>query len=170
MVANITSQEKTLYESLRPVVESMGVDLVDVDVREHQGDVVIKIVIDSDEGIGIEDCGEISEQVAPVIEVEEPELFQGSQLEVTSPGVERRLRRTKEFDRYSGRRVSVKCYATYREQKNWSGTIERHDDEVLAIRTDEDNLIEIPLNKIASVRLEFDAEDYLSSGGNNNDG
>jgi len=170
MVANITNREESLYESLGPIVESMGVELVDVDVREHQGDVVVKIVIDSDEGVGVEDCGDISEQVAPVIEVEEPELFRESQLEVTSPGVERRLRRTEEFDRYSGRRVAVKCYAPYRDQKTWSGIIAGHDEETLDIRSDEDEMVKIPLDQIASVRLEFDAEDFLSSGGNNNDG
>ncbi len=170
MVAKITSREQSLYESLTPIVDSMGVDLVDVDVREHQGDVAVKIVIDDDEGIGIEDCGDISELVAPVLEVEEPELFKNSQLEVTSPGVERRLRRTEEFDRYLGRRVSVNCFAPYRDQKTWSGTIQGHDQGTLNIRTGEEQTVEIPLDRIASVRLEFNAEDHLSSGGKNNDG
>lgn len=169
MVANITRQEEELYESLKPVVTSMGVDLLDVDVRDHQGDLVLRIVIDDEDGVGIEDCGRISEQVAPVFELEVPDLFREAQLEVTSPGVERRLRRADEFDHYAGRRVAVKCYAPYEGQKNWSGTIRDHTDDHLEIETDEGDIVEIPLNQVASVRLEFNAEDYLS-GGNNKDG
>lgn len=169
MVANITRQEEELYQALKPVVAPMGVDLLDVDVRDHQGDLALRIVIDDEDGVGVEDCGRISEQVSPVLEMEAPDLFREAQLEVTSPGVERRLRRTDEFEHYAARRVAVKCYAPYEGRKNWSGTIRDHTDDELTIETDEGEIANIPLNQVASVRLEFNAEDYLS-GGNNKDG
>jgi ribosome maturation factor RimP len=173
MVANITRQEETLFQALKPVVASLGVDLIDVDVRDHKGELVAKIVIDSDDGIGIEDCGRVSEQVAPVLEVEDPELFRDAQIEVTSPGVDRRLRRSQEFDHYRDREVTVKCYAPFEGQKTWTGTIQSHTDEQLTIETCNDDGVQsvsIPLDQVASVRLNFDADEFLSSGGNNQDG
>lgn len=170
MIANITRQENSLFEALKPVVSSLGVELVDVDIRSHDGQQVVRVVIDSDEGIGIEDCGRISEQVTPVIELEDPKLLRNAQLEVTSPGVDRRLRRSDELQRYDGRRVNVKCYAPFREQKKWTGTIQSYTDDELTLKLDNDDSITIPMDKIASVRLDFDADKYLSTGGNNTDG
>lgn len=170
MVANITRQEETLYQSLKPVVTPLGVDLLDVNVRDHQGELVVKIVIDSEDGIGVDDCGRISSQVAPVLEVEAPELFQQSQIEVTSPGVDRRIRRLDEFDHYRNREVLVKCYAPFRDRKTWTGTIRSHTDQELTLETDDGETVTIPLSQVASVRLTFDADEFLSSGGNDTDG
>lgn len=170
MVANITRQEETLYEALKPVVSSLGVKLIDVDVRDHQGELLVKVVIDDEDGIGIDDCSRISEQVAPVLEVEDPDLFRESQIEVTSPGVERRLRRTDEFNHYRDREVTVKCYGTYRERKEWEGRIDSSSEDELTLNTEQHGLVSIPLDQIASVRLTFDADDFLSSGGNETDG
>lgn len=170
MVAKITQQEETLYQALNPVVKSLGVELIDVDVRSHQGELLVKIIIDSDDGVGVDDCGRISEQVAPVIEVEDPELFQEARIEVSSPGVERRLRRPEEFEQFRGRNVTVKCYAPYQEKKEWTGDLNSLKDEEIKLDLDGGKNILIPLNQVASVRLNFDAESFLSSGGNNANG
>jgi ribosome maturation factor RimP len=170
MVANITRQEETLYQALKPVVSSLGVELLDVDVRDHQGELLVKVVIDDEDGIGVEDCGRVSEQIRPVLEVEDPELFREAQIEVTSPGVERRIRRTDEFDHYRDREVIVKCYGTYRDRKEWTGRITSYSENELTLETDTEGTISLPLDQVASVRFTFDAEEFLSSGGNDTDG
>lgn len=168
MVSTITRQEDNLYEALKPVVAPLDVDLIDVDVRDHQGEGVIKIIIDSPEGIGIEDCGRVSDQVEPVVKIEETQLYREARLEVTSPGVERRLRRPEEFDRYRGRDVRVKCYAPFQDRKEWIGRLRSSSDEALTLGVENEGTVTLPMNQVASVRLEFNAEKFLSSGGNQN--
>lgn len=170
MVANITNREEELYEALQPVIAPMGIDLIDVDIRGHEGETIIKIVVDAPDGIGLDQCSDVTEQVAPVIELENAELYHEAQLEVTSPGVERRIRRIEELEHYQGRVVDVKCYAPFEEQKKWHGTIVSHTDEDLTIEPDDGESVTIPLNQIASIRLHFDADEFLASGGNDNDG
>jgi len=173
MVANITRQEETLYQTLKNVVAPLGVELIDVDIRDHQGELVVMIVIDSSDGVGMEDCQRVSEQVGPVLEIEDPDLFREARIEVTSPGVDRRLRRSEEFDHYQDREVIVKCYAPFEGNKTWTGRIHAYTDEKLTLVLTEDQdgrTISIPLSEVASVRLTFDAEEFLSSGGKNTDG
>ncbi|MFB6344598.1 MAG: ribosome maturation factor RimP [bacterium] len=165
MVANITNREDELYEALKPVTAPMDVKLIDVDIRGHEGETLVKIVVDSEDGIGLDECEEVTQQVAPVLELEDSELYHDAQLEVTSPGLERRIRRSEELDHYQGRDVDVKCYAPFEDRKKWRGTIVSHTDDELTIEPDDVEPVTIPLNKIASIRLHFDADEFLASGG-----
>lgn len=170
MVANITNRENELYEALKPVIAPMGINLIDVDVRGHEGETVVKIVVDSEDGVGLDECEDVTEQVAPVLELEDAELYHEAQLEVTSPGVERRIRRSEELGHYQGRVVDVKCYAPFRDRKEWRGTIRSHTEDELTIEPEDNETITIPLQQIASIRLHFDADEFLASGGHDNDG
>ena len=170
-MAEITNREQELFESLKPIVEPLGVKLIDVEIKTHGGESILRVVVDDEEGVGLALCEKISRQVAPVLELEEENLLHKFELEVSSPGLRRRLRRDFEYDYFSSRQVEVKCYGTYRERKQWEGELRGVSEEgiILDVEGDEDE-ITIPTEQVASVRLKFDAEEALNSGGSSNDG
>ncbi|MGM0380933.1 MAG: ribosome maturation factor RimP, partial [bacterium] len=104
-MADITNREQELFEALKPIVEPLGVKLIDIEFKTHGEESRIRVVVDDDEGVGLSLCEKISKQVDPVIELEEPELRRDFELEVSSPGLRRRLRRKFEYDYFSGRQA-----------------------------------------------------------------
>ncbi len=170
-MAEITNREQELFESLKPIVEPLGVRLIDIELKTHGGESRLRVVVDDEEGVGLALCEKISKQVAPVMEIEEPGLLHKFELEVSSPGLRRRLRRDFEYDYFSSRQVVVKCFGSFKDRKQWKGKLEGISAEGLIIETTPSaEPVTIPLEQVASVRLFFDAEEALNSGGSSNDG
>lgn len=161
----ITSKEEELYEALKPIVAPLGVDLIDVELKTHGDRPAVRVVIDSEEGVDSGVCTRVSRNVSPVLDVEDPGFTGAYDLEVSSPGLERRLRRPSEYEQFQGHELEVTCYAPFKEQKEWVGTLSDYSEEGLTLELENDDLIEIPEEKIASARLHFDAEKALKSEG-----
>lgn len=163
MTVKVTRREDRLFEALRPVVEPLGVSLIDVEVRQADGASRLRVVIDDEDGVSTGLCQRVSNHVRPVLDVEAPGQY--DELEVTSPGVRRRLRRAGEYDRFAGRDVVVTCYAPFRDRKQWRGTLMGGANGGVRIDPEDDDPVEIPEDRVASVRLYFDAEAALKNGG-----
>lgn len=168
-MSKITERERNLFEALRPIVEPLGVRLLDVEIRTHEERPVVRVIISSEDGVGSDTCRRVSENVSPVLELEDFGFAGPYDLEVSSPGVERRLRRPREYELFQGREVEVTCYAPYEDRKTWRGTLEDRTDEALIVNVESNKTVEIPHNLVASVRLYFDAEAALNSGGQPSD-
>lgn len=164
MTAKVTRREERLYEALRPVVEPLGVSLIDVEVRQADGEARLRVVIDDPDGVSTGVCERVSNHVRPVLDVEETP-GQYDALEVTSPGVRRRLRRPDEYERFAGRDVVVTCYAPFRDRKQWRGTLRGGTNDGVRIDPEDAGPVDIPEDRVASVRLYFDAEAALQNGG-----
>lgn len=94
-----------LYETIERTVAGLGYDLVDVE-RLPAG--LLRVTLDRDEGIALQDCERVSRQLSHVFAVEDIEY---QRLEVSSPGVDRPLKRARDFDRYLGAEVQVQLVA-----------------------------------------------------------
>ncbi|MFB6356642.1 MAG: ribosome maturation factor RimP [bacterium] len=157
----VTQRESDLYQSLEPVVTPLGVDLVDVAIKTHEDVPVVEVVIDSEEGVGSSTCAKVSQHVSPILDMEDLQFRESYELVVTSPGLERTLRRESELDRFSGRDVEIKCYAPYEERKLWEGTLKGFEGGDVLLEREKKETARIPSDKIASVKLTFDAEEAL---------
>lgn len=165
MDQSVTNREQKLYENLQPVVEPLEVELVDVVVKTHEDRPIIRLVVDTESGVGLDRCEEISDYVGPLIELEIPDFDEPYDLEISSPGLERTLRREDECERFEGREVVVNCYAPYEDRKEWRGKLKGRGEQGVLVETEEEEL-EIPFEVIGSIRLYFDAEEALKSGRN----
>lgn len=99
------------------VIESLGFELADVE-REPGG--LLRVSIDSPEGITVKDCEKISHQLTHLLTVENV-IYE--RLEVSSPGVDRVLRRRQDFERFVGAEVSIKLKRALENQKNFTGIL-----------------------------------------------
>ncbi len=163
MDQSITNREEKLYRALKPVVEQLGVRLIDVELKTHEKQPVIRVVVYNEEGVGVEKCKLISDYVSPLIDLEMPDFNQSYNLEVSSPGLKRKLRRSAEYQIFMGHRVDVKCYMPVEGRKEWSGDLAGGDSEAVLLEL-EDQSVELPQEAVASVRLYFNADEALKSG------
>jgi len=99
---------------ISPVVAELGFELVEVIFRRESQGNVLRVVIFSDTGIGVDDCALVSREISRILDVEE-RIDQAYHLEVSSPGLDRPLETARDFSRYKGRQVRVVLNGTYEE-------------------------------------------------------
>jgi len=100
-----------LEESIKLAVESLGAQLYDiVSTREHD-DNIYRVLVTAPGGINLDKCAEISRMISPILDIDEP-MGGKYRLEVSSPGIERKLKRTEHFIASIGEKVRVKDIAT----------------------------------------------------------
>ena len=114
---------RDLTELFEPVVESMGYELVGVEFLGGSGHATLRVYIDREEGVDIDDCASISHQISGILDVEEP-ISQAYDLEVSSPGVDRPLFKLADYEKYAGSQVKIKLNLGLQGRKNFRGELQ----------------------------------------------
>jgi len=153
------SADRDLYQSLKQVVNGMGMSLIELSVcrrkgRGGPGDVQVRAVVYRDGITGIDDCSRVHRSILPRIEL----AFQGHNiyLEVSSPGIERLIKDGREFAHYVGK--GVKCYRT--DISGWTAGILISADEKEIVLKDRDGEINLPYGIIAKAKLNIDTPSF----------
>jgi ribosome maturation factor RimP len=141
-------------ELVRPVVEAAGLELVDVTFRRESGRKVLRVTVDRPGGIDLDALSETSERLSRRLDLERFELGP-YELEVTSPGIERRLRRPEDFARAVGRRVRVKTTEPDGGSAVHEGELVSADGQAIVIAAAGGEL-RVPIDAIASARTVAD--------------
>ena len=144
-----------LIRLLEPVVEDLGYELVELEFVNERG-WVLRLYIDAPPGITVDDCATVSDQVEAVLDEADP-ISVAYHLEVSSPGLERPLRRPEDFERFIGEQVAVRTYAPIEGQKRFTGVLADFQDGTVVLDTPQGRA-EIPLDQVAKAHLvaEFD--------------
>jgi len=127
-------------------VNGMGYELVDL---EHSGRGMLRVFIDKPDGILVEDCQAVSNQLTRLFMVQSVDY---DRLEVSSPGLDRPLKKEQDFLRFAGEKVQLKLRIPLYERKNYVGVIGKLDDGVLQLDV-EGNIVEIDLSNLDKARL-----------------
>ena len=141
-------------ELAKPVVEEEGCSLWDVEYVREAGSWFLRIFIDKDGGVGIDDCERISRRLDPILDEADP-IPDSYVFEVGSAGAERELKRPGDFEQFMGADVLLKTYKPRDGRKEFSGVLAGYDDGAVTITVGEQSLrFEKP--EIALVRLRCD--------------
>jgi ribosome maturation factor RimP len=148
---------------LEPVLARDGFELVEVEWLRQGPRWTLRLFVDKAGGVGIEDCQAVSRLVEPILDVEDF-IEPAYDLEVSSPGLDRPLRKPTDFDRYAGQRAHVKAYGPVAgtspgspARKNWTGVLVGYRDG--AVEIDVDGVVHrVPHDQIAKANLEYDFE------------
>lgn len=144
-----------LTELIQPVVEGLGCELWGIERQSSGQSSMLKIYIDAEAGVDIEDCARISRQLSSLFDVEEP-LKGEYTLEVSSPGMDRRLFRQDQFEAFAGAKVRIQLKRSYEGQRKYSGLLKGMDgDEVILGFDDEEILFPLEAIEKANVIPEF---------------
>ncbi len=141
----------TLREILEPVVTAMGYELIGVEFHPHRGSALLRLYIDKEGGVNVDDCQQVSHQVSGVLDVEDP-IPGHYRLEVSSPGLDRPLFQAHDFSRFAGHPVRVQLTLPLNGRKKFTGRLVgvRADQVVLEHEGQE---LAIPLTAIEKARL-----------------
>ena len=139
-----------------PAIEKREVDLVDLEYLQEGGYLYVRIFIEKPEGdITLEDCGSLSNEIDEAIDALIPHKFF---LEVSSPGVERPLKKETDFVRFNGEKIKVSLKHKLNDNKNFEGIIEDFKDETLFLNI-KGGTLEIPFKEIKKANIVFDFSD-----------
>ncbi len=117
---------------LAPCVESMGYELADLELKRENRGQVLRLFIDQESGIALDDCERVSGQVSALLDVEDP-IPGHYNLEVSSPGLDRKLAKPEHFDRFAGRRVQVRLRSELNGRRSFGGTLEGRKGEIIVL-------------------------------------
>ena len=150
----ISSEIEALLE---PAFERLGFELVDLEYQPGGGQSVLRVFIDGPNGITLDDCAAVSHQVSGILDVEDP-IPGEYNLEISSPGVDRPLRRPAHFEKYAGEQVKIRMAKGFAGRRRLKGQLVGLEDNEVIVAVDE-KTHRLPLGSIESARLvpDFDA-------------
>jgi ribosome maturation factor RimP len=147
-----------VYDLLQPCVVQMGYELWDVEYVKEGSRYYLRITLDSQEGIGIEDCELVHRTIDPILDEADP-ISNSYTLEVSSPGIERVLRTPEHFQKMCGETILVKLFRPLQNQKQLKGTLCAFDQAQNAISlqvTGQSECFIIPLSDISRANVAFE--------------
>ena len=103
------SIEATIEELVQPIIDTNNFELVDVEYVKEAGEYYLRIYVDKEGGISLNECEVVSRALSEILDVKDP-IKDNYYLEVSSPGLDRPLKKDKDFIRYQGRDVEIKLY------------------------------------------------------------
>ena len=142
-------------EIARPILDSMGLELVEVAYSGHGGRGRVRFFIDKAGGVTLEDCEQASRSIAVALDVEDP-IQVPYVLEVSSPGLDRPLKRPQDFERVKGKRIKVRTSQAVEGQWEWAGQLQEVRDAQIALLVSEGRKVLLPLDLVSSARIELE--------------
>jgi ribosome maturation factor RimP len=147
------SKTEELEKLIEPVVLAQEMELVDLQYVSEQGKKVLRVFLDKKGGMQLSDCERVSGLLGELLDTSEllPESYV---LEVSSPGIDRVLKKEKDFVRFKGERVRITLYAPIEGQRNFLGPIVEAGNGAVTIADVSGKQVVVPLDKIARARLD----------------
>ena len=134
------------------VAAGEGLTLIDVELKGGRSNPLLRVYIDKPEGVSHADCALVSEQMSAILDVEDP--FPGSYvLEVSSPGLDRKLVKPREYRYFTGRRARIVLLKPFEEQKVFEGRLAGFDEGRVKVGLDDERTVELELSNISKARL-----------------
>ena len=142
---------QSVIELIEPGLLAKGLELVDVEFKKEGKNWVLRVFIDKEGGVTLEDCQKISSLVGDLIEVEEV-IEPAYTMEVSSPGLNRVLKKEKDFIKFSGKKICVQCHAPLNGRKKFTGILKDFKNQSIRLEVNGQLQI-IPINRVAKANL-----------------
>lgn len=140
-----------LVDLIEPIVEGLGYECVGIEYNPHPLHGMLRIFIDAEGGILLEDCSKVSHQLSGVLDVEDP--IQGNyQLEISSPGEDRPFFKLSQFQRFIGSTVTINLYKAIDNRRKITGIISGVEGDDVLI-TENAQILKIPFQAMSKARL-----------------
>lgn len=153
---SIREQYEQKAEALaEPIISSFGFELVDVEYVKEAGTWYLRLYIDKEGGITIDDCEAVSRLFSDKLD-EEDFIDDAYIMEVSSPGLGRPLKKEKDFKRSMGKEVEIRTYRPIDKQKEFFGVLTAYDESHVTITLDDQETRVFDRAEIALIRLAFD--------------
>ncbi|MEN8699498.1 ribosome maturation factor RimP [Bacillus infantis] len=152
MMSKVT---ETVEELVTPIVDDLNLELVDIEYVKEGKEWFLRVFIDKEQGVDIEECGLVSERLSEKLDELDPIPYNYF-LEVSSPGAERPLKKEKDYKSAIGKNVLIKTYEPIDGEKTFEGKLTQFDGETVTVEVrvkTRIKTISIPFEKVANARL-----------------
>jgi ribosome maturation factor RimP len=143
-----------IIEMASPLAENLGLELVDVEFIKEGGRMVLRVYIDSEGGVTHSHCEAMSHALDEELDRQDP-IELSYVLEVSSPGIERPLKKKADYIRFRGQAVSVKLFSPINGRKDFRGTLRGLEGEDIILENDKQEMFRLPLSQVAKAHLAF---------------
>jgi ribosome maturation factor RimP len=142
-------------EIAQRVAEAEGMELVEAAVLGGGNNRVVRLYVDKPEGISHADCELISQQVGTILDVED--VVPGHYtLEVSSPGLERKLLKPRDYERFLGRKARITLHEAVDNQRHWEGTLAGYQDGVISLNAEGGKTVQFRFDQVNKANLKFE--------------
>ena len=142
---------QSVMDLIEPILVAEGLELVDVEYKKEGSNWILRIFIDKEGGVTVADCQKVSHLTGDLIDVEETIKIPFN-LEVSSPGLDRSLKREKDFLRFKGKRIRLRSLSPIDNKRKFTGILADFKDQIIFIDLD-GKPFEIPLSQVAKANL-----------------
>jgi len=152
--------KEQVQEIAQPLLDSLGIELVELEFRKEGQGMVLRLFIDKPGGIMLDDCADVSRELSELLDVEEV-IHCHYSLEVSSPGLNRPLTKAADYERYAGRLIKIRTFEMLTDdagnrRKTFLGDLQGLKDGIVTLKLREGQTASLPLDKIAKANLEFE--------------
>lgn len=145
--------EQIAYDLAVPIAEQIGCEVIEAEYKKEGSDYYLRIYIDKlTESVGIDDCEYVSRAVEAELDKVDP-IKEAYYLEVCSPGIDRELKRDKDFARFMGSEVDVKFFAPKDGRKEFCGVLEEYKAPVVSVRLENGETLEFDKKDAVYIKL-----------------
>lgn len=157
-VLSITEQVADLVE---PPLEMMGFELVDVEYLSRHGKWVLRLYIDKEGGVTLDDCAAVSREIGDLIDVKDI-IVHEYVLEVSSPGLDRPLKKEKDLERAIGKKIKVKTIAPIKGRRNYTGYLRNFQEGILYMEL-ENGPVHLPWSDVDKANLVYEFSPHIKN-------
>lgn len=141
-----------VFKIAKKIADDLGYDLVDVEYTKEFGSFFLKIFIDKPDGVTIDDCQKMSQVLEETLDKDDP-IKEAYYLEVSSPGLDRPLKRDQDLKKNFGKEVEIKLYKSFEGKKSYEGILTDFTVDDILISNVKDEILNIPREIISTVKL-----------------
>ena len=157
--------DESIKEQLTDLVQAEGLSLLATEVVGGAPKAILRLIVDGENGVNLDQCALISRQASALLDVEDP-TQQAYTLEVSSPGLDRKLFSVDDYKRYAGKQVTIRMKPSYRENRSVVGELVGIEDGILKVTLESGESVELPFGEVFETRLEIDWKLILKEGKN----
>ena len=148
------SYEAKTEQLIQPLIDANNFELVDVEFVKEGSDWYLRVYIDKDGGITVDDCELISRAFNEILDREDY-ISEQYIFEVSSPGLMRPLKKEKDYKRSVGKLIDIKLYKPFDKCKDFTGVLDSYDKDTVTIKMDDDTQKTFDRSNLAMIRLAF---------------
>jgi len=148
----IVSEVSNLAE---PLLHEFDLEMVDIEFRLESGRWILRVFIDKEGGVTVDDCVNVSRELGDLIEAEDIIDYPYA-LEISSPGLNRPLKKESDFMRSIGKMVKLRMSRPINRRRNFTGRLANVREGIIGLLVDDNNIVELPLKEIDKARVKYE--------------
>lgn len=147
--------EDKVMELVSPVITSLGYEIYDLEYVKEGKNYYLRIFIDKEDGISIDDCELVNNSITDLLD-EKDYIKEQYYLEISSSGLERRLRKDWHFEKYKGSKVEASLFKGVNKQKTIVGILKEFNEKTLTLEIETNDLLELDRTNISAIKTVYD--------------